>query len=940
MTEKDKDKQLSELKKQINALNNEIKSLGGDAYKNLDKIFDGFNGDIKEAQKFLKQLSNEASDLKNVFGNISTTLRNVVKDLQGATDPAKIITNSFSKLEGISNKLLYHRKEEDVLTVKQLKATSRQVELEYEKLKLQRDELKLLIDSGKATDKQKAVYEEVNQALRDNKSYLKDLLKETEKTLQTEKEIQKTLGITGALFKGIQGTLQKIGIESEHFEDMNKNLREAAKSGNAFKVLGTGIKEIFKGIGSALKDPVVIMGLLTTAFSKLYTTFTAFSQAGVDLARNFGIARKEGDQLQKQFLDISSSSESLSATVPNISEAFIDLNNVTGTFANLSSETLTTYTDLTKALGVSKETAGTFYKLSLVTGKSFKKTTEEILGQTKYQKEQLGTSLSEKTIMEGIAKSTAAQRLSLRGGTEELIQSVIQAKKLGVEISQLEGIADNLLNIESSIAAEQSAELITGRELNLEAARYYANTNQTEKLAAVLSKDIGTAAQFQKMSRIEAETLAAAYGLSRDQLAEMLENKEMQDKLDKVGVRSEEELAQKFANRKLTLEQIQKLGGKELKDKALNLSFQEKLNNLMDKFKAAFVTELAPYFEKFADRFDNFIKGGGLKKFIDGVKTLASGIGKAIEILTSKTVLTILGGLVGLKALTSVKNLVFGQPGSSAMRPMYTKEVGFGGGGGSSGGGGMLSGLTDRLSQYAPGSYKEFTKSGAYTLNGKAYSKSGTLLKGAASDAVFSAKRMAAPVGRGTSLMRGFGKFGASKLGKFAGGPGGLIAGLAIDPLTSMISDKFKGPNGEATTASDATDVIGGTASGALTGAAIGSVIPVVGTAIGGIIGGAIGLISGLSDIDKRKSEEAVARKQLKDAVANNNNVSKAKSTTSLVSKYQSFGSPSTSMQGDGVEKTNSLLENIYNAVSTSKPIMMNGNQVGVGVGFDNYQMQ
>ena len=95
----DKDKQLSDLKKQINALNNEIKSLGGDAYKNLDKIFDGFNGDVKEAQKFIKQLQKEANDLRDIFSNISTTLKNVVKDLQGATDPAKAVTNSFSKLE-------------------------------------------------------------------------------------------------------------------------------------------------------------------------------------------------------------------------------------------------------------------------------------------------------------------------------------------------------------------------------------------------------------------------------------------------------------------------------------------------------------------------------------------------------------------------------------------------------------------------------------------------------------------------------------------------------------------------------------------------------------------------------------------------------------------------------------------------------------------------
>jgi len=935
----DSKEQLADLKKQIQSLNNEIGRLGGDAYKNLDKIFEGFNGDIKNAKTFVKQLKGEVSSLKDVFGTLSTTLKNVLADLKGTVDPAKQINRSFDKLESITGKLSQHSKDEEVLSVKQLKVTQKQVQAEMESLRIRRDELKILKDQGKATAEQISTYDEVNSALIDKKSYLAQISEETEKTLQTEKNIQKTLGLTGQLFKGIQGTLAKIGIEGEHFEDMNKNLREAAKSGSGLKVIGAGFKEIFKGIGSALKDPLVQGAILVGAASKLYHLFSEFNKESVELARNFGLTTKEGAHLQHHFEEIASSSTSLTATVPNLTEAFTNLNGLTGTFANLSEETLTTYTDLTKAVGISAETAGIFYKLSLTTGKSFKGTTEEIQGQVKYQKEQLHTSLSEKTIMEGIAKTTSAQRLSLRGGTEALIQSVIQAKKLGLEMSQLDSISDSILNIESSIAAEQSAELMTGRELNVEAARYYANTNQTQKLAEVLSKDIGTASEFLSKSRIEAETLAAAYGMSRDALGEMLESKEMQAKLDsqmhQLGAENENELAKKFADRKLSLEEIRKIGGDELADKALNISFQEKLNNLMEKFKTAFVVELSPYFEKFADRFDNFIKGGGLTSFIDGVKTLAHGLGKAIDLLTSPVVLKILGGLVGLKALRSISNLALGTHGSSIFKPTYTSEVGPGGAGNN-----PLSKISSKLSQFAPGGFKEFTKSGAYTLGGEAFGKNNNLLSGAAKDAVFNASRTAGPASMGTKALRTFGKFGASSLGKFAGGPGGMIAGMLIDPLTGMISDKLKGPNGEATGASDTTDVVGGTASAALTGAAIGSMIfPVVGTAVGGIVGGAYGLISGLNDISDRKDAEAKGKRALSAALKNNSEASRAQATSSLVSKYQSFGE--TSGAGtEGVDKTNSLLESMLNVLSIPKPIEINGNQVGVAVGYDNYAMQ
>ena len=904
-----KEKQLADIKNQIQSLNNEIGRLGGDAYKNLDKIFEGFNGDLKNAKTFVKQLAGEVSSLKDVFGTLSTTLKNVLADLKGTVDPAKQINRSFDKLESITRNLSQHSKDEEVLSVKQLKVTQKQVQAEMESLRIRRDELGILKDQGKATAEQISTYDEVNSALIDKKSYLAQISEETDKTLQTEKRIQKTLGLTGQLFKGIQGTLAKIGIEGEHFEDMNKNLREAAKSGSGLKVIGAGFKEIFKGIGSALKDPLVQGAILVGTASKLYHLFSEFNKESVELARNFGLTTKEGAHLQHHFEEIASSSTSLNATVPNLTEAFTNLNGLTGTFANLSEETLTTYTDLTKAVGISSEAAGTFYKLSLLTGKSFKGTTEEIVGQVKYQKDQLHTSLSEKTIMEGIAKTTSAQRLSLRGGTEALIQSVIQAKKLGLEMNQLDSISDNILNIESSIAAEQSAELMTGRELNVEAARYYANTNQTQKLAEVLSKDIGTASEFLSKSRIEAETLAAAYGMSRNELGEMLESKEMQAKLDsqmnKLGAANEDALAKKFADRKLSLEEIREVGGKELADKALNISFQEKLNNLMEKFKTAFVTELSPYFMKFADRFDNFVKDGGLKNFIEGVKTLAHGLGKAIDLLTSPIVLRILGGLVGLKALRSLSNMALGTHGSSAMRPTYTSEVGPGGGGGVNmpdGGGGFGSTTGSNFGR-GFGSYaKDMFKGG----------RAGT-------------------VARGRLL-------GSAK--SFLKGPMGLgIAAFAVDAITPMISDKFKGPNGEATGASDTTDVLGGTASAALTGAAIGSVVPVIGTTAGAILGGAYGLISGLSDVSDRKDTEASNKKALSAAIKNNSEASRAQATSSLVSKYQSFGE--TSGAGtDGVDKTNSLLESMLNVLSMSKPIEINGNQVGVAVGYDNYAMQ
>jgi hypothetical protein len=47
----------------------------------------------------------------------------------------------------------------------------------------------------------------------------------------------------------------------------------------------------------------------------------------------------------------------------------------------------------------------------------------------------------------------------------------MQAQKFGINLEQAESMASKLLDFESSIEAELSAELLTGKNLNLEKAR-------------------------------------------------------------------------------------------------------------------------------------------------------------------------------------------------------------------------------------------------------------------------------------------------------------------------------------------------------------------------------------------------------------------------------------------------------------------------------------
>jgi poly-gamma-glutamate capsule biosynthesis protein CapA/YwtB (metallophosphatase superfamily) len=97
--------------------------------------------------------------------------------------------------------------------------------------------------------------------------------------------------------------------------------------------------------------------------------------------------------------------------------------------------------------------------------------------------------LNSKDIQEGIAELSAVQQLNAGRSTEEMARQVFQAKLLGASQSQLESASSSLLDFESSIGAEMEAELLTGKQLNLEAARAAALAGDQGKLAEELVKN-------------------------------------------------------------------------------------------------------------------------------------------------------------------------------------------------------------------------------------------------------------------------------------------------------------------------------------------------------------------------------------------------------------------------------------------------------------------
>lgn len=126
------------------------------------------------------------------------------------------------------------------------------------------------------------------------------------------------------------------------------------------------------------------------------------------------------------------------------------------------------------------------------------------------------------SVQKEIANTSEAISLSLGDNPKKIAEAATAALSLGMTMKDIEGIAENLMNFESSIEHEMEAQLLTGKQMNLAKAREYALNNDIAGLSRELRNNGVDAVEFQSMTYIKQKSLAQALGMSRDQLAGMV----------------------------------------------------------------------------------------------------------------------------------------------------------------------------------------------------------------------------------------------------------------------------------------------------------------------------------------------------------------------------------------------------------------------------------
>jgi hypothetical protein len=316
--------------------------------------------------------------------------------------------------------------------------------------------------------------------------------------------IEKSIGLTGKLVESL-GNIPGIGkfLQADEIEIA---MRKAAAGGaGSFKTMGIAASMVGKQLAAGLTDPLFIIG-------EIFTTYLAINKASVDVQRLTG----------QNAVTAASWNTSL-ASAKDYLETVSELTAQTGRNAQnvFSKDVLSGAAELKVTMGLAADEAGGIATMAQTSGKSVNNITKSVVATTSAFNKANRSAVSQGVVLKDVAKASDSIKLSLANNPESLAKAASAAARLGMSLQDVDNIASSLLNFEDSISNELEAELLIGKDLNLEKARELALSNDLKGLGDELFKNSADIHEFGKMNRIQQEAQAKALGMTRDQLAKV-----------------------------------------------------------------------------------------------------------------------------------------------------------------------------------------------------------------------------------------------------------------------------------------------------------------------------------------------------------------------------------------------------------------------------------
>jgi hypothetical protein len=313
-----------------------------------------------------------------------------------------------------------------------------------------------------------------------------------------------------------EGNLKKIG------ENFNKYLTGEVKGfGKVFQIAGKdGTKFLGKmaigaiGIGASI-------GIAVGLFKGLLKIGRAFAATADSLGKSFGRFGTDLNNAVVQNLRMGRrEAQSLGFSIEDLSSTTSVLASEFGVGLEQASQLSKSVLNVARATGLSADESAKFFGtlvgiagLSQLQAEEAAKTTFNLAEQN---------NVNPAVVMKDMADSASTIAKFGADNLGSITKAAIQARKFGLNLKTVEGIADSLLDFQTSLNSEIEASLITGKDINLQKARELALTGKIDDMMSEVLKQVGGEAEFNKMNVFQRQSLAKALGRSVEELDKLV----------------------------------------------------------------------------------------------------------------------------------------------------------------------------------------------------------------------------------------------------------------------------------------------------------------------------------------------------------------------------------------------------------------------------------
>jgi hypothetical protein len=591
-----------ELNKQFERLQRLATALGKDLSKfNLGPLAQ----DATLVGELIKKWNDELNEATSSIQDLSSAFKSVVQEISKGNVGINMTKKTFNSLSSIAQQIAYEQAGINKLSGKELENLLKKAKQAQQDAKNNNDVLK--------SRKEQLVLEN-----RSNKVSL-------EQKVKNRAEITK---INGAMIDN-QSIIDKTSASyNDLLASLDARIAKENKLLNNSKKMHEGSKKLISTLTG-----LSTIGLFVAAFKTLVELGFKADTEITNLSKSMATSKEQAKELRNRFVEIQNSAESLFETTENLVNAQLELADAFGATQGFTERQVRDQVYLTKQIKLTAEEAAGVQQLSMANGMTAEQIAKSVIKQTASLARQTGIQLDNKKILGEVAKISGQLRLQYQNNPELIAKAVVQAQKLGITLEQSKKSSESLLNFEQSIASELEAELLTGKDLNLEEARRLALNGKSAEAAAEMLKNIGSAAEFSNMNVIQQESIANAIGMQADELANSLVQ---QENLNKLGSENKKQIEERVAALKAQgrIEEANQLlasVGNETQAKAAleRVSAQDKFNAAVDKLKAMVAS----------------LVEGPMAGFLDKITTLLTNTKALQSAFTALKV--VLGGVLG-----------------------------------------------------------------------------------------------------------------------------------------------------------------------------------------------------------------------------------------------------------------------------------------------------